>query len=106
MPATARYLLKLYIAGHNTRSERAIVNVKHICEMHLNDGYQLIIVDVLEQPQLAKAEQILATPTLIRALPPPGRRVVGDLSDTERVLAGLELPSRLEAAPKFGSSGT
>jgi len=87
----ARYLLKLYIAGHNTRSERAIVNLKQICEAHLHNDYQLIIVDVRERAQLAADEGIVATPTLVRELPKPVKRVVGDLSDTERVLTGLEL---------------
>lgn len=98
----ARYLLKLYIAGHSTRSERAIVNIKRVCEMHLYNNYQLIIVDVLERPHLAEEEGIMATPTLIRELPKPVRKVVGDLSDTERVLSGLELPVHQEAGPGGG----
>jgi circadian clock protein KaiB len=87
----ANYILKLYITGHSPRSEHAILNMKRICEEELADGYELIIIDVLEHPQLAEDERVLATPTLIKALPPPLRRIIGDLSDTEKVLFGLDL---------------
>ncbi len=86
-----KYLLKLYIAGHNSRSERAIVNLKQICETELAGDYQMLIIDVLETPQLAEEQRILATPTLVREMPPPSRRVIGDLSDRERVLSALDL---------------
>ena len=85
-------LLRLYVAGHTPRSEHAIANLRRICEEALPGQYELVIVDVLECPQLAEAEKILATPTLIRLSPPPLRRVVGDLSSAEEVLLGLELP--------------
>ena len=85
-------LLRLYVAGHTPRSEYAIANLRRICEEALPGQYELVIVDVLECPQLAEAEKILATPTLIRLSPPPLRRVVGDLASTEKVLLGLELP--------------
>jgi circadian clock protein KaiB len=84
-------LLKLYITGHTPRSERAIANLNRICDQELGGQYELVVIDVLERPQLAEDERILATPTLIRALPPPLRRIVGDLSDTEKVLVGLDL---------------
>lgn len=86
-----KYLLKLYIAGHTTRSERAIANLRRICEEDLGELYDLRIIDILEQPQLAEDEKILATPTLVKTLPPPVRRVIGDLADTEKVLVGLDL---------------
>jgi circadian clock protein KaiB len=87
----SKYVLKLFIAGHNPRSERAILNLRQICETELAGEYELLIVDVLERPQLAEDEKILATPMLIRELPPPMRRVIGDLSDVEKVLVGLDL---------------
>jgi len=86
-----KYLLKLYVTGKTPRSERAIANLKAICEEELNNQYELIIIDVLERPQLAEEEKILATPTLIKQLPPPLRRIIGDLSDKEKVLLGLDL---------------
>jgi circadian clock protein KaiB len=70
---------------------RAITNLRRICEEGLGEEYELIIIDVLERPQLAEAEKILATPTLIKELPPPVRRIIGDLSDTKQVLLGLDL---------------
>lgn len=86
-----KFLLKLYITGHTPKSERAIANLRRICEEELGGEYELMVIDVLEQPQLAEDDKILATPTLIRALPPPMRRVIGDLSDSEKVLLGLDL---------------
>jgi circadian clock protein KaiB len=90
-----QYLLKLYVTGSSPRSETAIANLRRICEQELDDQYELEIIDVLEHPQLAEDEKILATPTLIKQLPPPLRRVIGDLSDKDKVLLGLEVrPSR------------
>jgi circadian clock protein KaiB len=86
-----KFLLKLYIAGRTSRTEQAISALKEICEKDLSNAYQLAVIDVLERPQLAENEKILATPTLVKELPPPLRRVVGDLSDRERVLVGLDL---------------
>jgi circadian clock protein KaiB len=86
-----KYLLKLFITGQTVRSLRAITNLRRICEEGLGTEYELIIIDVLERPQLAEDEKILATPTLIRELPPPVRRIIGDLSDTNQVLLGLDL---------------
>ena len=86
-----KYLLKLYITGHTPRSERAIANLQRICEEELGGQYEMVVIDILERPQLAEDEKILATPMLIKQLPPPLRRVIGDLSDTEKVLLGLEV---------------
>ncbi|BCR03812.1 hypothetical protein DESUT3_08810 [Desulfuromonas versatilis] len=86
-----KYLLKLFVTGKTPRSELSIANLKRICDHNLDDRYHLVIIDVLERPQLAEEEKILATPTLIKELPPPRRRIIGDLSDTEKVLAGLDL---------------
>jgi len=86
-----KYLLKLYITGQTPRSIRAMDNLRHIFQRILADQYELIIVDVLEQPQVAEDEKILATPTLIKSSPPPSRRVIGDLSDMDKVLLGLDL---------------
>jgi circadian clock protein KaiB len=86
-----KFLLKLYVTGQTPKSERAIANLRRICEEDLGGRYQMVVIDVLERPQLAEDEKILATPTLIKVLPPPLRRVIGDLSDTEKVLLGLDL---------------
>jgi circadian clock protein KaiB len=90
-PQEKRYTLKLYIAGMTPQSMRAIANVKKICEEHLQGRYELEVVDLYQQPQLAKGEQIIAAPTLIKKLPLPLRRIIGDMSKTERVLVGLDL---------------
>ncbi len=88
---TSQYLLRLYITGRTPRSESAIRNLRSLIEHELAEGYELEIIDVLERPQLAEDEKIIATPTLIKELPPPMRRIIGDLSDRERVLVGLDL---------------
>ena len=90
----SKYMLKLYITGQTARSEQTIANLRRLCKKELNDQYELIIIDILERPQLAEDEKILATPTLIKELPLPLRRVIGDLSDTEKVLLGLDLIPR------------
>lgn len=87
----SRFTLKLYVAGQTARTRQAIRNIQEICEKSLGGLYDLVVIDVLERPQLAENERILATPTLVKELPPPLRRVVGDLSDRERVLIGLDL---------------
>ena len=92
------YDLRLYIAGQTTRSLVAIANLKRICDEHLEGRYRIEVIDLLERPQLARGDQILAIPTLVRKLPPPIRKLVGDLSDTERVLVGLDLRSRSRAS--------
>ena len=91
--ATARYILKLYVAGQSPKSVNAIVNIKKICEENLQGRYQLEVVDLFQQPHRAQGEQIIAVPTLIKKLPPPLRRIIGDLSDSERVLVGLDIRS-------------
>jgi circadian clock protein KaiB len=91
-----KLLLKLYITGKTPRSERAIANLRRICEEDLRGQYELAVIDVLERPQLAEEEKILATPTLIKELPPPLRKIIGDLSDTEKVLLGLDLQPRAD----------
>lgn len=86
-------LLKLYVTGRTPKSELAIANLQRICEKELRGQYKLEIIDVLERPQLAEDEKIMATPTLTKELPLPLRRVIGDLSDTEKVLLGLDVQS-------------
>lgn len=83
--------LRLYVAGQTPRSVAAFGNLKKICENHLKDHYRIDVIDLLKQPHLSKGDQILAIPTLVRKLPPPVRKIIGDLSDTERVLVGLDL---------------
>lgn len=87
----ARYVLRLYVAGINPRSSAAIKSITSICEEHLQGRYELEIVDIYQQPTLAKGEQIIAAPTLIKKLPAPLRRFIGNLADTERILVGLDL---------------
>ena len=86
-----KYLLSLYVTGMTQRSTRAIENVRAICDRYLPDAYDLQVVDLYQQPALAKDEQIVAAPTLIKRLPLPLRRVIGDMSNADRVLAGLDL---------------
>lgn len=83
--------MRLYVTGSSPRTDLAVANLRRICEQELRGQYQLEIIDVLEKAQLAEDEKILATPTLIKQLPPPLRRVIGDLSDKEKVLLGLEV---------------
>ena len=90
-PQEERYILRLYITGMTPQSVRAIANVKKICEEHLQGRYELEVVDLYQQPKLAAGEQIIAAPTLIKKLPLPLRRIIGDMSKTERVLVGLDL---------------
>jgi len=85
------YNLRLYVAGQTPKSLSAIANLKTICEDHLAGRYTIEVVDLLVNPQLAAGDQILAVPTLVRRLPPPIKRVIGNLSDTERVLVGLDI---------------
>jgi circadian clock protein KaiB len=88
--------LRLFVTGASSRTNTAIANLKRICEQELEGQYDLEIIDVLENPDMAEDEKILATPTLIKSLPPPLRRVIGDLSDKEKVLLGLEVhPQRI-----------
>jgi len=91
-----KFKLRLYITGKTPKSERAIANLKEICEKELKGLYVLQIIDVLESPQLAEDEKILATPTLIKDLPPPLKRIIGDLSNSDKVLLGLDLSPVLD----------
>jgi circadian clock protein KaiB len=88
---TSQYLLRLYIAGNTPRSVQAIENIREICEKNLKGRYTLEVIDIYQQPELARDEQIIAAPTLIKSLPLPLRRIIGDLSSHERVLVGLNL---------------
>jgi len=85
------YRLRLYVAGQTPRSVGAFINLKRICEEHLEGRYELEIIDLLLKPQLAAGDQILAIPTLVRRLPEPVKKIIGNLSNTERVLVGLDL---------------
>jgi circadian clock protein KaiB len=89
------YRLRLYIAGQTPNSVTAIANLKRICEEQLKGKYRIEVVDLLEKPQLAKGDQIIAIPTLVRKLPPPVKKIIGNLSKTESVIVGLDLqPAR------------
>ena len=92
----SKFLLKLYVAGKTLRAEQAIANLRRICQGELEGRYELEIIDVVEFPEKAEADKILATPTLIKQLPPPLRRVIGDLSDKEKVLLGLEVSPKYD----------
>ena len=85
------WALRLYVAGQTPKSVAAFANLKRICEEHLPGKYSIEVIDLLKEPQLAAGDQILAIPTLVRKLPEPLRRIVGDLRDTERTLVGLDL---------------
>jgi circadian clock protein KaiB len=89
-----KYLLRLYVTGVTPKSVRAIKNIKQICEEHLKGRYELEVVDIYQRPALLKGEQIIAAPTLIKQLPLPLRRLVGDMSNTEKVLLGLDLRAK------------
>lgn len=92
------YLLRLYVAGTTPLSTRAILDARRICEEHLENRYQLEVIDIYQRPTLARDEQIIAVPTLVRHLPPPLRKLVGDLSNSSRVLIGLDLVSQNSTA--------
>jgi len=91
---THTYVLRLYVAGITPRSQEAIRSVKAICEEHLAGRYDLEVIDIYQQPVLAKGEQIIAAPTLIKKLPLPLRRLIGSMADTEKVLVGLDLRAK------------
>src|SRR5580765_779767 len=88
---TKAYMLRLYIAGQTPKSVLALANLKEICETHLQGRYEIEVIDLLENPKLAQGDQILALPTLVRRLPEPIKKIIGDLSNTERVLVGLDI---------------
>jgi circadian clock protein KaiB len=93
-PKTGTWNLKLYIAGYTPRAVKALENLQQICEEHLHGLYRIEVVDLLRNPRLARGDQIVAVPTLVRKLPVPVRKIIGDLADRERVLVGLDLRSR------------
>ncbi len=99
--ASHRYVLRLYVAGLTPRSTQAIWNIRKICDEHLQGRYDLEVIDIYQQPVLAEGEQIIAAPTLIKKLPLPLRRFIGNMSDTERILVGMDLRTAQEktAAP-------
>ena len=86
-----KYVLRLYVTGMTQKSTKAIQNVKKICEEHLKDRYDLEVIDIYQQPTLAKGEQIIAAPTLIKKIPLPLRKFIGDMANTEQILLGLDL---------------
>jgi circadian clock protein KaiB len=89
------WYLRLYIAGQSPRSLHAVANLKRLCDDYLAGHYEIEVIDLVERPSLARGDDILAIPTLVRRLPTPQRRIIGDLSDTQRVLAGLQLQTAL-----------
>ena len=89
-----RWYLRLYVAGETPRATAALANLKKLCEEHLSGRYEIEVVDLLKNPRLAAGDQILAVPTLVRRLPPPMKKIIGDLSNEERVLVGLDLRQR------------
>ena len=94
----AKWELKLYVAGQTAKSLLAFANLKRICEEHLAGEYHIEVIDLVKNPRLAAGDQILALPTLVRKLPEPVRKIIGDLSNTERVLVGLDLRARTAKA--------
>jgi circadian clock protein KaiB len=90
-PKSKEYVLRLYVAGTTPKSVRAVANIKEICEGSLKDRYDLEVIDIYQQPILVKGEQIIAAPTLVKKLPLPLRKLIGDMSDSERIVVGLDL---------------
>jgi circadian clock protein KaiB len=91
-----RYVLRLYVAGATPRSTEAVLNIKNICEKHLKGRYELEVIDIYQQPVLAKGDQIIAAPTLVKKLPPPLRKFIGSMHDADRILVGLDLKPKDE----------
>jgi circadian clock protein KaiB len=89
-----KYVLRLYVSGSTSKSALAVENIKRICEQHLKNRYDLEVIDIYQQPNLARDEQIVAVPMLVKRLPPPPRRLIGDLSDLKKVLFELDLAMR------------
>ena len=97
-PVTDEWILRLYVAGQTARAVAALRNLEAICEEHLAGRYRIEVIDLLKQPQLARGDQIVAVPTLVRHLPAPMKKIIGDLSNEERVLVGLDLRPRRAGA--------
>lgn len=95
-----KYVLRLYVAGTTARSSNAILNIKKICEEHLKGRYELEVIDIYQQPTLAKGEQIIAAPTLVKKLPIPLRKFIGSMHDVDRILVGLDLKPMKDIKPK------
>jgi circadian clock protein KaiB len=93
-PDNDKWILRLYVAGQTLKCKTAFVNLKRICEEELDGRYTIEVIDLLENPQLSREHQILAIPTLVRKLPVPVRKIIGDLSDKDRVLVGLDIKAR------------
>jgi circadian clock protein KaiB len=93
-----KFALRLYVAGQSPKATRAFNNLRKICEEHLAGRYSIEVIDLVENPALGRGDQILALPTLVRKLPPPMKKIIGDLSNTERVLVGLDLRPRRASA--------
>jgi len=94
LEAGRKYVLRLYVTGTTPRSVRAITNIRKICDEHLKGDYDLEVIDIYQQPVLAKGEQIIAAPTMLKKLPLPLRRFIGDMSNTEQILLGLDLRAK------------
>ncbi len=103
--ARGRYVLKLYVTGSTPRSARAIANLKRVCEEHLKGRYDLEVIDIYQQPTRAKGEQIIAAPTLVKKLPPPLRKFIGDMSDVERILLGLDVTEKKSSPRRASGKG-
>ena len=99
MSTAERWDLRLYVAGQSPKSLTALTNLKRICDEHLAGRYSIEVIDLMKNPRLAKDDEIVAIPTLVRKLPEPLRKIIGDLSDTERTLVGLQLRPRQEGGP-------
>ena len=89
-----KYVLRLYVAGATPKSTQSIITIKEICQKYMKARYELEVIDIYQQPVLAKGEQIIATPTLVKKLPPPLRRFIGNMADVDRILVGLDLKPR------------
>jgi circadian clock protein KaiB len=99
-----KYCLRLYVTGTTPKSLRAIANIKRICEEHLPGRYSLEVIDIYQQPGLAKGEQIIAVPTLIKKLPLPLRKFIGDMTNSDRILIGLDLRPKMESGEAHGNA--
>ena len=100
----AKYILRLYVTGSSARSMRAVYNLKKLCEEHLTNDYELEVIDVNKHPEVAREEQIVAVPMLVKKLPAPLRKFVGDLSNTQKILVGLDLYERQEVKDQLSGA--
>ena len=100
----AKYILRLYVIGSSARSLRAVYNLKKLCEEHFPNDYELEVIDVYKHPEIAREEQIIAVPMLVKKLPAPLQKFVGDLSDTQKILVGLDIYKRQEGNDQLSSA--